>query len=327
MRQLIDAIEFPNSHPIGRHNAIEKFNGDHFSASCPIRLGDMCIIKTNAHSRMRFATRRSLAMIDMNRLLTQVMGNTLNNSNWNQGPARNEGAEPQSNGGAPLGQSNVPGFLTGQIGSLGTGALAGGLAGLLFGSKRMRETAGTAIQIGAVAAIGGLAYKAYQNYRQGKPIVPQAITDMLSEGSRQPRDIATTKNSAIEAWIPPGEQSANVSRLLLRSMVAAAASDGHLDGVEYGRIRQHLAVGGFNEEEQLYLSQIIMKPDSVSDLASAATTPELRAEVYAAARIAIDPDSATEREWLNQLSEALTLEPALRAHLDAIGADRKEQAA
>jgi uncharacterized membrane protein YebE (DUF533 family) len=37
---------------------------------------------------------------------------------------------------------------------LGTGALAAGLAARLFGSKRLRDVSGTALQVGAVAAIG-----------------------------------------------------------------------------------------------------------------------------------------------------------------------------
>ncbi|NJL07594.1 MAG: tellurite resistance TerB family protein [Methylacidiphilales bacterium] len=51
---------------------------------------------------------------------------------------------------------------------LGSGALAGGLAGLLLNSKHVRKHAGTALQVGAAAVLGGLAYKAYQDYRAGR---------------------------------------------------------------------------------------------------------------------------------------------------------------
>ncbi len=268
-------------------------------------------------------------MIDMNRLLTQVMSGASGGTSQESGGQHGFGGlRPHAPGSAPMAKPpESESRLLGHAGALGTGALAGGLAGMLLGSKRMREVAGTAIQIGAVAAVGGLAYKAYRNYQQGKPIVPQSISDMLADGPQQPNDASGARNPVIETWIPPHDRSSEVGNLLLRSMVAAAAADGHLDGAEYGRIRQHLLASGLNEEEQFFLSQLIMRPNSVSELAKAAITPELRAEVYAAARLAIEPDSPQEREWLDQLAAALNLEPGLKAHLDAIDGAKQARAA
>ena len=279
-------------------------------------------------------------MIDINQLLTQVMGGALGQAgpvDSNQsGTSRQE--PPAAGRDAPItyGRSRWPtaqqmsdqaNGLGGYVGALGTGALAGGLAGVLFGNKRMREVAGAAVHIGAVAAIGGLAYKAYQNHRQGKPIVPQSITDMLAGGSPQPHDPNAAQPSSMEAWIPPQHRSADVARLLLRAMVAAATADGHLDATEYDRIGQQLRAGDLNQEEQLFLSQLIMRPSTIQELAAAADSPELRVEVYAAARLAINPDAPAERDWLEQLSAALKLEPGLKAHLDAIGGAGQAQAA
>ena len=42
----------------------------------------------------------------------------------------------------------------------------------------------------------------------------------------------------------------------------------------------------------------------------------MAAQVYSAARIAIDPDTIQEREFLNQLAEALDLDPAVRSQID-----------
>jgi len=50
----------------------------------------------------------------------------------------------------------------------------------------MREVASTALQVGAVAAIGGLAYKAYQSYQQGRPVVPQGVRDVLRSNFSAP---------------------------------------------------------------------------------------------------------------------------------------------
>jgi uncharacterized membrane protein YebE (DUF533 family) len=269
------------------------------------------------------ANEKDIAMIDMNRLLTQVMGAT---------PGQTASAPDVS--GMPRDLRSLAGQVMSQMapghsgsgigyaGALGSGALAGGLAGLLFGSKKMREVAGTAIQIGAVAAIGGLAYKAYQNYRQGKPIVPQSVTDMIGGASPQSMPLPAPADT-----IPEEYRSPEAARLLLRTMVAAAAADGHLDRVEYERIRQQLRASGLNEEEQFFLSQLIAHPSSIAELAAAATTPELRVEVYTAARLAVDRDTAVERDWLEQLAVALDLEPGLKAHLDAIESQPRMRAA
>ncbi len=58
-------------------------------------------------------------------------------------------------------------------------------------------------------------------------------------------------------------------------------------------------------------------PATVDELAEPVETPEKAAQVYAAARVAIDPDTLQEREFLRQLAEALDLDPGLKAHIDA----------
>ena len=57
-------------------------------------------------------------------------------------------------------------------------------------------------------------------------------------------------------------------------------------------------------------------PADVEELAAGVTDPEKAAQVYAAACIAIDPDTIQEREFLHQLAKALDLDPAVRAQID-----------
>lgn len=270
-------------------------------------------------------------MIDMNQVLSKVMGAGM----VQDGPAAPSGpGQPSrqrifplpSHQPQPAGGANAGGGLPDQLGALGVGAVAGGLAGSLLGSKKVREMAGTVLQVGAVAAIGGLAYKAYQNYRQGRPVVPQAITDLLP-GHTRPSVPAAEPHSAPEAWIPPSESSGETATLILQTMIAAAASDGDLDKAEYGRIRERLLASGFNGEEQLVLSQLIMRPRSIEQLAASAKTLEQRVEMYTAARLTVDEDRPAEREWLAQLARALQIEPQLKAHLDAIQAKQPAAAA
>jgi uncharacterized membrane protein YebE (DUF533 family) len=191
---------------------------------------------------------------------------------------------------------------------------------MLFRSKSVRKLAGTALQVGAVAAVGGLAYNAYQNYRDGKPVVPQGIRDLLA-GLPGTGAGAAPHGAEVAGFIPPPGQNDAVACLLLKSMIAAAAADGHLDAAEHKRIRAQLEAGGLTDEEQKLLDALILQPASIAELAAEAGTPALRAEVYTAARLAIEPDSPEERDWLNRLAMALRLEPGLKAHLDAIGRD------
>jgi uncharacterized membrane protein YebE (DUF533 family) len=260
------------------------------------------------------------AMIDMNQLLTSIVAGGA--------PARagQDAQTHQIRPGTPMSADGAQ-LWSGPATVLGAGALAGGLSGLLMGSKRMRDAAGTVLQVGAVAAIGGLAYKAYQNYRLGRPVVPQSVSDLLQGATGARQETNGTGQDEITAFIPPPEASNDVAMLLLRAMVAAAAADGHLDKVEYGRIRQHLQEAGIGEDDQLLLSQAIMRPSTISELAEAATTPALRAEVYAAARLAIDTDTPLESDWLRRLADALSLDAGLRAHLDAIGTPAHVRAA
>ena len=48
---------------------------------------------------------------------------------------------------------------------MASGALAGGLATILLGSKMGRELGGDAVKLGGMAVIGGLAYKAYSDWQ------------------------------------------------------------------------------------------------------------------------------------------------------------------
>ena len=44
---------------------------------------------------------------------------------------------------------------------------AGALVAVLLGTDTGRQVGGAALKLGGIAAIGGLAYKAYQNYKNG----------------------------------------------------------------------------------------------------------------------------------------------------------------
>jgi uncharacterized membrane protein YebE (DUF533 family) len=207
-----------------------------------------------------------------------------------------------------------------------------GVAGLFLTSRRTRGITGSG-KLGSLALLGGLAYKAYQNYRDGKPLVdvtppeparrPQAATaPQPASGSSQDN----VSQGLAELGIPeasgfhPVSQTEDDALLYLRAMVAAAAADGQLDAAERARIAQGMRQAGIDEEATRWLESELAEPADVEELAAGVETPEKAAQVYTAARLAIDPDSIQERTFLTNLAQALDLDQRLRDQIDATAA-------
>ncbi len=191
---------------------------------------------------------------------------------------------------------------------MATGAVLGGLGALVFGTSTGRGVAVSAAKLGGLALIGGLAYKAYQNYSAGKTIIgaDQAL-------------LPAPAGSGFEADIASNETAV----LFIRAMIAAAAADGHIDATERNAISGGLKEVGFNAEANTWLDNEMMNPASINNLVKGATTPELAAQVYAAARLAINPDIRAEQDFLAGLSGALGLDAELVANIDAAAASAK----
>jgi uncharacterized membrane protein YebE (DUF533 family) len=202
-------------------------------------------------------------------------------------------------------------FLQTPAGQQTATAVMGGLAGLLLGSKSGRSITTSAAKIGGLGLIAGLAYKAYQAWQSGE--APPASAQGLLPAQPAPA------GSAFDA----GAASQDTALVLVRAMIAAASCDGHVDPAERGRIVGSLQQTGFDLEATRFLDSEFANPASVTRLAAAATTPELAAQIYTAARLAIEPDTPEETAFLKDLSEALGLDPALAAHLDTAAASTK----
>jgi uncharacterized membrane protein YebE (DUF533 family) len=182
-----------------------------------------------------------------------------------------------------------------------TGAAAGA-GGAIFGTRAGRAVAGSAIKIGALALIGGLAYKAFQNYQAGKPLV---TGETLAEAAPQ--------GSGFEPAAVTNESAA----LYIRAMIAAAAADGRIDNAEQAKIVGALKQAGADAEAEEFIANELNNPASVEDLAGAVNTPEEAVQLYTAARIAIEPDSGAEKQFLGGLAAALGIDNKLAAHIDA----------
>ncbi len=225
-------------------------------------------------------------MFDPKSLLDQFLGGQAN-------PAGNQpGASPGGQG--VQGGRGIGDFLRGA----GGGAVAGSLAALLLGSKAGREIGGEALKLGGMAAVGALAYKAYNDWQAGKQApVPQ-------EAARQapplmlPPPSGTPFNPSTES----GQQS-------------PTKADGHVDAQEQARIFAEMDKLALSSEDKAFVMDELRANLDVDAVARGATSPEQAAEIYAASLLAVTVDSAAERGYLAMLAARLKLDDALVAHL------------
>ncbi len=186
---------------------------------------------------------------------------------------------------------------------MGAGAAAGGLGAIVLGTQTGRALAGSALKIGALALIGGLAYKAVQNYQAGKPVLgdsPQALVEAPTGSGFETR--AITNDAAL---------------LYIRAMIAAAAADGRLDETEMNKIVGGLKQMGLNREAEQFLANELNNPATTEELASGVHGDAEAVQVFTAARLAIDLDTAEEHDFLVRLANDLGLDNELVAHVDA----------
>jgi uncharacterized membrane protein YebE (DUF533 family) len=193
-----------------------------------------------------------------------------------------------------------------------------GLAGLLFRGRKRGKLTGNLVKLGGLAVIGGLAYKAYQNQQIIQGAAGGAQGHPSSAPDRPDEAVAQSALSLPEtSRFHPVSQTEDDALLFLRTMVAAAAADGTIDEAERSRIVKGLTEAGIDPDASRWLETEMAAPADVEELAGLIKDPEKAAQVYAAARIAIDPDTIQEREFLNQLAEALDLDPAVRSQIDS----------
>ena len=187
---------------------------------------------------------------------------------------------------------------------MGAGAAAGGLGAVVLGTETGRAVAKSAIKLGALALIGGLAYKALQNFQQGKPLIntPQQLG--LS---------AAPNGSGFEAGAVTNESAI----LYIRGMISAAAADGRFDADEQRKVLGGLQQAGLAREAEEFLANELNGPATVADLIAGVTSEQEAVQLFTAARIAIDLDTQEEHDFLVSLAQGLRLDGKLVAHIDA----------
>ena len=223
----------------------------------------------------------------------------------------------------------ISGLTSSGIGSGLAGGVAGGALVSALGSKSGRKTAATLLKVGGIAAVGGLAWKAYQSYQQtnGQQVnaqqgnaqqMPQTASPQswqANNASQAQSDWRGLEQQQFEAMVDKSNESAGM--LLLRSTISAAMADGQLSQTEQGQIFAKLEELSLTSEERGTLFAEMAKPWTTADFGNNVTDPVIAIEVYAAALMTIDDTCEAGRAHLRSLANALRLPVPLVTSLHA----------
>ncbi|MCR4264983.1 tellurite resistance TerB family protein [Nitratireductor sp. ZSWI3] len=224
-------------------------------------------------------------MIDPKKLLDDLLGSQVPGT---QGTVREKAGQA-----AQLARDNP----------LATGAIAA----VLLGTSTGRSVTGSALKLGGLAAVAGLAYKAYQNYQAGKE--PQ-------QAAREGELLPPPRDTSFDpAQAPQGESE--FALMLVRAMIAAARADGHIDDAERGKIADRLKLAGIGDETEAFLIRELEAPVDLDALIAAAQTDAQKIELYTASRLTIEPKTRAERGYLDMLAGRLRLPDSLIDHIEA----------
>ena len=190
----------------------------------------------------------------------------------------------------------------GDLDKYAKGAAAGGVLALLLGTRSGRRLGGSALKVGSMAALGLLAWKTYNDWKGQQQATPPAA--------------AAGAPMAAPPALPAPQAEAH-GRVLLKAMIAAARSDGHLDERERDLVEAELKRSDADPALRQWVEAEMRRPVEPADVAAGATTPELAAEVYLASLLVADETSTPERAYLDALARELRLDDGLKAQLEA----------
>ncbi|WP_347393291.1 tellurite resistance TerB family protein [Pseudoalteromonas pernae] len=207
-----------------------------------------------------------------------------------------------------VGSLNKSGALSGFLG----GVAGGGLTSLVT-SKKGKKTGKKALKYGALAAVGGLAWKAYQQYSQkNESTQGQVHRDFANTSARDNHSGRTfdytpshMPEQSFEEVVDDNNESGQL--LLMRAMIAAAYADGHIDEFERQKIFASVEHMDLTVNEKAMLFDELRKPMMLSELVAAVPNAQTGIEVYAASASAIDLKQPVSGQYLQALANQLCL--------------------
>ncbi|MFV0438166.1 MAG: tellurite resistance TerB family protein [Desulfopila sp.] len=202
------------------------------------------------------------------------------------------------------------------MGSGAAGGFAGGLAGSLASnmltSKKGRKLGKEVLKMGGIAAVGALAYGAFQKYNSSQTTPLPARQQQAAPPLPAPPEgspFLPTQNNV--------QARQNLGLALIRAMIAAARSDGRLDAQESQAIFQRMEALDLAADERDLLIQEMGRPVDMDAIVQSATSQEIAAEIYLASLLAIDVDTVEEQSYLGMLAARMRLPKELVTELHA----------
>lgn len=116
---------------------------------------------------------------------------------------------------------------------------------------------------GGAALLGGMAFKAYQNWQGSQQNLAEAAIPEQS-----PADPPSFHQRAVSQQT---DQSTNPELVLVKAMIAAAKADGHIDADEQQRIFQAVEKTGMSASEKGLIFDYLQKDIPVFELTSGVT--------------------------------------------------------
>lgn len=217
-----------------------------------------------------------------------------------------------------VGSLNKSGALSGFLG----GVAGGGLTSLVSG-KKSKKTGKKAVKYGALAAVGGLAWKAYKEYSEQNKAAQQQADSRAYDNAMNKR----SHNQARQEHAPQGrtfdftpaympeqsfeqvveDESGSGQLIIMRAMIAAAYADGHIDETERQKIFAQVETMELTVNEKAMLFDELRKPMTLSELVQSVPDAQTGIEVYAASVSAIDLNQPISGQYLEALANQLCL--------------------
>ncbi|MAB99626.1 MULTISPECIES: tellurite resistance TerB family protein [Pseudomonas] len=241
------------------------------------------------------------------------------------------GLSGQGGGGrqSTSGMGGLGGALGGALGGLlggggqssgasgGMGGLGGLLGGLLGGGQSSaaptqaggrQQGSGGGINYSGLATLGMLAFQAYSAWQRNQDSGAQTATRNAFVNAPQSEELLAGPSAG-----PELEERSNA---VLRALIAASKADGRIDEQEKKLIYAEIHKLADDPGLQAWLDAEVRRPLNPADVAIAAKTPEMAAEMYLASALLVGRQEGGERVYLDQLAQHLGIEPGLQAHLE-----------
>lgn len=164
------------------------------------------------------------------------------------------------------------------------GAAAAGALGTLLLSGVMGKFGRKLATAGGLAALGALAYDAWQKHG--------------GKGGEQ-------------KFLPDDSNREALGKLTLKAIINAMKADGKIDESEKSKLYNSLQNADLSDEEKSFLFDELNKPIDTEGLVSGATDPQTALEIYTASFVAINPDGEAEKAYLADLATKLNITPEL----------------